>query len=71
MKVSELEKKYNCIVKDLKPDGSISEKEFLQIPITDKTGVNHSDRIKFLKDNGYEVTRENMIDSSLSARPKE
>lgn len=30
------------------------------------SGVNHKQRIKFLKDNGYEVTRENMLDGQLS-----
>lgn len=33
--------------------------------------VNYDDRIKFLKDNGYELTRENLVDPSLSAKPAE
>jgi hypothetical protein len=34
------------------------------------TGVMYDDRIKFLKDNDYELTRENLIDPELSAKPK-
>lgn len=34
-------------------------------------GVNHADRIKFLKANGYPVTHENMLDSDLSAKAPE
>lgn len=29
-------------------------------------GVDHEDRTKFLKDNGYDVTRENMVNPDLS-----
>lgn len=32
-------------------------------------GVNYKDRTKFLKDNGYELTRENLF-ADLSAKPK-
>lgn len=32
-------------------------------------GVSFEDRIKFLEDNGYEVTRENLVDPSLSTKP--
>ncbi len=34
-------------------------------------GVNYEDRIKFLNDNGYEVTRENMIDGTLGTKPRD
>lgn len=33
-------------------------------------GVNYSDRVKFLQDNGYEITRDNMMDSRLSAKQR-
>lgn len=32
-------------------------------------GVNHKDRVKFLKDNGYKINHENMINPELSAKP--
>lgn len=32
-------------------------------------GVDHEGRTKFLEDNGYEITRENMVDSTLGVRP--
>lgn len=34
-------------------------------------GVQYEDRVKFLKDNGHEVTRENLLASELSAKPQE
>lgn len=33
-------------------------------------GVNHEHRKEFLEANGYEVTRENMSNPDLSAKPK-
>jgi len=45
--------------------------ENLETPETPEfTGVSFDDRIKFLEDNGYEVSRENFT-TDLSARPKE
>lgn len=35
------------------------------------TLVNYDDRVKFLKDNGYEVTRDNLINRELSVRQPE
>ena len=34
------------------------------------TGVMYDDRIKFLTENGYDLTRENLINPHLSAVPK-
>lgn len=34
-------------------------------------GVNYKDRVKFLTTNGYDVTRENLFDNTLSAKPLE
>jgi hypothetical protein len=50
-----------------------SEEEMDELLASDPTkyvGVDHEDRTKFLKDNGYDVTRENMVNSDLSARQK-
>lgn len=33
-------------------------------------GVNYTDRVLFLEDNGHEVTRENLVNPDLSANPK-
>ena len=54
-------------------DNKLTEDEFreLAMPTNDSfRGVMHEDRIKFLKDNGYELTRENMCNPDLSAKPK-
>ena len=64
------EKERGCIIPSLKPTDSMTEQEFLALPMTSRLGVDHESRIKFLKDNGYEVTRENMINSELSVVPK-
>jgi len=49
----------------------VTEEYFQQIvDLYGFTGVNHDDRIKFLKDNNYEVTRENMT-ADLSSRQAE
>lgn len=64
----EIKKGFIVVAKDIKPETSMTEEEFDLIPLHDKVGVNHSDRTKFLEANGYEVTRENMINSALSDR---
>lgn len=37
----------------------------------DFVGVSYDDRIKFLKENGYEVNRHNIVNADLSARAAE
>lgn len=69
--ISEWEAENGCIVINLNPSDKLTEAQWNAIDISDKFGVNHTDRIKFLKDNGYEVTRDNMIDGSLSAKEAE
>lgn len=61
------EQNKGCIVKDANPRKELTEEDFDNIPRSDKHGVNHADRKKFLHDNGYPITRENMI-ADLSAR---
>ena len=47
---------------------SMTEEEFDAIETKHLHGVNFEDREKFLKDNGYEVNRANMMDRDLSHR---
>lgn len=67
--IAEWEKEKGMLLPSRKPTEKISEDDFNAIPLDDKIGVDHESRVKFLKDNGYEVTRENMVDSELSAKP--
>jgi hypothetical protein len=51
---------------------NVSEDEFMKLTDTQGwRGVNYTDRIKFLNDNGYEVNRENLTNPELSAIPRE
>lgn len=66
--IRDWEKQKGFIVKtatDL--DQQMTEQEFDAISLSEKHGVDHESRTQFLNDNGYEVTRENMINTSLSA----
>lgn len=67
-KLSEWEKDKGLIVKPPVNDTTMTEAEFDEISMDDKVPVAYEDRVKFLEDNGYAVTRENMIDVQLSAR---
>jgi len=75
-KLSQYEKKFGIIATDRKkyPDTlELTDKEWDKLyeeNWKDFSGVNHDDRIKFLKDNGYAVTHENMLNPELSAKPK-
>lgn len=73
-KLSEWEKVKNSMVvnaTDKQLDKTMTEEEFDAIPFIDRLGVMYKDRVKFLKDNGYEVTRANMMDANLSVRQPE
>lgn len=53
---------------------TMSREDFDKIVATNYSsfrGVSYKDRVKFLEENGYEVTRENLIDPELSAKPRE
>lgn len=66
--LAEWEKEKGFIVTgDVDPNKKITEAEVDDIEMGKKHWVNHADRVKFLKENNYEVTRENMI-ADLSAR---
>lgn len=68
-KLDEWERQKGYLVRRLSdPEVMMTEEEFNAIPFSDLHGVDHEMRTKFLIDNGYEVTRENMI-ADLSAKP--
>ena len=57
-----------------KTSKDLSEEEFIEITsanLADFAGVDTEHRLKFLKENGYEVNRANLIDPELSAKPRE
>lgn len=64
------EKKTGCVIISRKPTDSMTEQEFLDLKMHERIGVDHENRVKFLKANGYAVTRENMVNSELSVVPK-
>ena len=52
----------------------MTEEEFISIStanLGEFIGVNYKDRVVFLKGNGHEVNRENLINNLLSAKPVE
>lgn len=69
--IAEFEKEKGLIFKNIKDDSKkITEDEFNKMieDINSWVGVDYALRLAFLKDNGYEVNRENLINSSLSVR---
>jgi hypothetical protein len=74
-KLGDLEKKFNVIVtaKGVRSDRSLTEAEFIEeyIAKDQSTVVDHVGRTKWLEDNGYEVTRANMLDGSLTVKAQE
>lgn len=57
---------------DLKVTDKTSEKKLEELASDDSnyTVVDYDSRVKFLEDNGYEVTRETLADVSLASRPE-
>lgn len=52
----------------------ITEEEFEQMHVADTQNwrtVMYKDRVQFLKANGYDVNRENLLNAELSAKPAE
>lgn len=74
--VTKLEQETGLIARDEKhlPKKSVgSAKEFSDFVhenYDNFVSINWDDRTKFLKDNGYKLTRQNLIDGDLSAKPK-
>ncbi|CAB4152049.1 hypothetical protein UFOVP585_49 [uncultured Caudovirales phage] len=57
-----------------KTDNDITLEEFTKIVednMSEFVGVHLEDRLEFLKANGYETTRENLINADLSVRQSE
>lgn len=70
--IGDFEKEQGMIVLGEDPTTIITRADFDALPQYKKIGVNHEDRVAFLEANGYEVTRENMVDVNLSHRqPKQ
>lgn len=76
MTLAEHEVKANVLFYDTQkfnPKQKLTHDEFLKL-LQDNPeayhGVNHADRIEFLKANGYEVNRQTLVDINLSAKPK-
>ena len=56
---SEIEEKYGFILIDGSLKKEYTQEEVLELLKSGKAiGVNHTDRIKFLNDNGYDITRD-------------
>lgn len=76
LKFSELEKitgHFAVDVKKYNPNDKMTQEDFMRLSVDnpeDFVGVSYDDRVKFLEDNGYKVTRENLL-ADLSAKPKE
>lgn len=69
-KLSEWEKEKGFVAISLDPNKVMSEEEVNEVSRGDVRGVNHKDRVEFLTANGYKITRENLIDTSLESVPK-
>lgn len=63
--ITEWEKIKNVIILDTDTSLNMTEEEFDDISIDRKIGVAHEDRKIWLKNNGYKVNRENMINVNL------
>lgn len=56
------------------PTQMLTDEEFMQFWVdepADFVGVSYEDRVQFLKDNDYEVTRHNIVNADLSVKPRE
>lgn len=71
--VTTLEKRQGVIITgDFDLSQKMTEDEFAELIRNEKVeyvGVDHEFRVNFLKNNGYEVNRENMVDLSLTVNP--
>lgn len=71
--ITKLERETGFVAIDPKDIPSTEDSgEFMQHALKGRfVGVNYEDRVKFLKANGYEVTRENLVNRELSVRQEE
>lgn len=64
--IEELEKKCNMFLTvEHDPKQKMDEDEFRQFAISNGKGVMYEERVQWLEKNGYEVTRENLLDANL------
>lgn len=70
--ITDWERKKNVVLVDHDDlDRVVSEDDFNKMVAEEQTvGVNFADREAFLTDNGYELTRENLVNPDLSPRQK-
>jgi predicted nucleotidyltransferase len=67
--LGEWEKERGFILQDGNVNKKYTEAEVDELLLTPKSvGVDHEGRTEFLKSNGYDVTRANMVDPTLSAK---
>lgn len=70
-----LEKEHGIMfIGDVDLKQKMTDEDFIKLMHTNEgawRGVDHTVRTKFLKDNDHEVTRENMLNVELSAKPLE
>lgn len=70
--IKEWEAEAGQIIHDVKGTEEVTRKEFTKLANKNGfTAVAYEDRVKFLREHGYKVTRKNMIDVNLSARQPE
>lgn len=57
---------------DHDPKNTMDPDEFIQYALENgAVGVNYNARVEFLQENGYEITRENLMNPDLSVRTGE
>ena len=70
--MAEWESKSGLMFKDYVPNKKLTTDEVAQLRIDGETvGVDRQYREQWLKDNGYEVTRENLMDVSLTVEDRQ
>lgn len=72
-KISELEKEVGFFLTiDHDPEELMNRDDYLSLAFdTGAIGVAYEDRVEFLKKNDYEVTRKNLLDTTLTAKQVE
>lgn len=71
--IDELERQHGWMIKNLEGKASkkIKRSEFLEMvddPDIEMVGIHHESREAWLKSQGYEITRENMVNTDLTSK---
>lgn len=72
--ITDIEIKTGIVARDAKDlPKTTHEQEYIEYALQflgsgEFVGVNYPDRVEFLETNGYELTRENLVDASLSVK---